>query len=102
MDNERFIALEAHYNAILPTLATKADIESLRSDMNRMIAETHKWMVGSLIGLFIGFGGLGYSLAQVLRQPAAAPLIAQPLAAAAQQPIVIYLTPPPQQAQPQK
>lgn len=97
MENERFIALEAHYNAILPTLATKADIESLRSDMNRMIAETHKWMVGSLIGLFIGFGGLGYSLAQVVRQPS----LPQPVSAGNPQPIVIYVTPPPQ-PQPQK
>ena len=98
--DERFVALEAHYNAILPTLATKADIESLRADMNRMITETHKWMLGSLIGLFIGFGGLGYSIAQILRQPVAAPAVAQ-LPIGAQQPIVIYLTPPPQ-PQPQK
>ena len=38
MDNERFSALEAHYNAILPTLATKADIEMLRADFDKTVA----------------------------------------------------------------
>lgn len=81
MDNERFIALEAHYNAILPTLATKADIEALR-------AEIHKWLVGTLIGLFIGFAGLFIAMGQIFKPTAAA---AQP----ALQPIVIYLPQPP-------
>ncbi|GJJ03859.1 hypothetical protein RugamoR64_43970 [Duganella rhizosphaerae] len=98
MDNERFAALEAHYNAILPTLATKADIEALRAEMHKMSAETHKWMVASLIGLFIGFGGLGITLSQILKpqvQLATAQVGAQQL-----QPIVIYLPQP--QAAPQK
>ncbi|MYM94232.1 hypothetical protein [Duganella vulcania] len=92
MDNERFAALEAHYNAILPTLATKADIEALRAEMHKMSADTHKWMVASLIGLFIGFGGLGITLSQILKpqvQPATVQAAAPPA-----QPIVIYLSPP--------
>jgi hypothetical protein len=32
-------ALKARFDAIVPTLATKADIEVLRAEM-------HKWMVG--------------------------------------------------------
>ena len=94
MDNERFAALEAHYNAILPTLATKADIEALRSEMHKMSADTHKWMVASLIGLFIGFGGLGVMISQILKQPPQP--VASQLTAQAPQPIVIYLSPPPQ------
>lgn len=93
MENERFAALEAHYNAILPTLATKADIEALRAEMHKMSADTHKWMVASLIGLFIGFGGLGITLGQILKpqaQSASTQGAAQP-----PQPIVIYLSPPP-------
>jgi hypothetical protein len=102
MDNERFSALEAHYNAILPTLATKADIEMLRAEMQKMSADTHKWMVASLIGLFIGFGGLGITLVQIL-QPAAALL--QPPSQPQQAlqpapPVIIYLPQP--QSQPPK
>jgi uncharacterized membrane protein len=82
MDSERLIALEAHYNAILPTLATKADIEALR-------AEIHKWLVGTLIGLFIGFAGLFIAMGQILK-----PTIAPQQGAAP--PIVIYLPQPPQ------
>jgi hypothetical protein len=60
-------------------------------------------MVGSMIGLFIGFGGLA-ALAQLLRPPATpAPVVlqAQPQAAAVQptqtpQPIAIYVSPPKQ------
>jgi len=96
MDNERQTALEARFDTILPTLATKADVESLRADI-------HKWMVGSMIGLFVGFGGLAAALGQLLKpMPQAAPVVvqapaAQPAQAQAQQslqPIVIYLTPP--------
>lgn len=93
MDNtkdERLVAMEARWDAIIPTLATKADIEALRAAMQKMSADTYKWMVGSLIGLFIGFGGLGYSMAQVLKQPPPAPAIAQP-------PATIIINIPPQQ-----
>jgi hypothetical protein len=95
MDIERQTALEARFDTILPTLATKADVEALRADI-------HKWMVGSMIGLFIGFGGPAAALAQLLKPLAApAPVVLQapPQATALQpqqtpQPIVIYLTPP--------
>jgi len=100
MDNERQNALEARFDTIVPTLATKADVEALRADI-------HKWMVGSMIGLFIGFGGLAAALAQLVKpvQPAAPVVMQQPVAqpapaaqqalpVQAPQPIVIYLTPP--------
>ncbi|MBB3118860.1 hypothetical protein [Pseudoduganella violacea] len=57
MDHE-FHAFQARIEAILPTLATKADIEAVRADMLRLVHETHKWMLASVIGMFIGFGGL--------------------------------------------
>ncbi|RZT09317.1 hypothetical protein SAMN05216319_2258 [Duganella sp. CF402] len=71
MDSDRQIALEARFDAIVPTLATKADVEALRADI-------HKWMVGSMIGLFIGFGGLAAALAQLIKPPQpAAPVVVQ-------------------------
>lgn len=71
MDNERQNAFEARFDTIVPTLATKADVEALRADI-------HKWMVGSMIGLFIGFGGLAAALAQLVKpQQPAAPVVVQ-------------------------
>jgi hypothetical protein len=94
--DDRQTALETRFDTILPTLATKADVEALRADI-------HKWMVGSMIGLFVGFGGLAAAMAQLLKPPpSAAPFIVQaapapaPVMQPAQttQPIVIYLSPP--------
>lgn len=45
--NSRLVRVEA----ILPTLATKADMEALRADIAR-------WTLATVIGLFIGFSGL--------------------------------------------
>ncbi|MES2074474.1 MAG: hypothetical protein V4462_02550 [Pseudomonadota bacterium] len=68
--DERLTALETHFNTILPTLATKADIESLRADMSRMSSELHKWVLGSMIGMFIGFAGLMLAMQNMARPPA--------------------------------
>lgn len=96
MDNERLAALEAHYNALAATFATKADVEALRADI-------HKWMVGSMIGLFVGFDGLAAAMGQLLKPlPQATPVVVQAPAvqgaqpAQSNQPIVIYLSPPAQ------
>jgi hypothetical protein len=92
--DDRQTALETRFDTILPTLATKADVEALRADI-------HKWMVGSMIGLFVGFGGLAAAMAQLLKPPpSVAPVVvqapqAQPMPPAqTNQPIVIYLSPP--------
>ncbi|SFU78289.1 hypothetical protein [Pseudoduganella namucuonensis] len=76
----------ARIDAILPTLATKGDLEALRADVAR-------WTVATVIGLFIGFAGLFVAMGNILRP--VSPPAAQP-----QQPIIIYLpAPPPQQPQ---
>lgn len=97
MDSE-VAALKAHIDAIVPTLATKADIEILRAEMHKMSAEGYRWMVASMIGMFIGFGGLYFA---ANRSFEARPMTAQP-APQPQAPIVIYLpqpqSPPPQPA----
>jgi hypothetical protein len=84
-------ALKARFDAIVPTLATKADIEVLRAEM-------HKVDGRCMIGLFIGFGGLAAALAAIgqARAPARqsvrrrSPRQQQALPAAAGQPIIIY------------
>lgn len=93
--DERLTALEAHFNAVLPTLATKADIEALRADMYKMSTDTHRWMLASLIGMFLGFGGLYFASSRELRAPASQvatpPAVTQQVA---QPPVIIYNIPP--------
>jgi hypothetical protein len=85
MDNERQMALEARFDTILPTLATKSDIEALRAEMHKMSAEGYRWMVASMIGMFLGFGGLYFAGNNFAKsQPTATPIVVQ--------------APPPQQA----
>jgi hypothetical protein len=102
MDNE-VSALKAHIDAIVPTLATKADIEILRAEMHKMSAEGYRWMVASMIGMFLGFGWLYFAANNATRSPPQpTPVVVQaPPAqtlqpAQSNQPIVIYLSPPAQ------
>ncbi|MGZ8289651.1 MAG: hypothetical protein ACXW2U_09000 [Telluria sp.] len=77
MEN-RLTTLEARFDTVLPTLATKADIESLRADVQ-------KWMVATIIGLFVGFGGLFVAMTNILRPPAF------PVQQQAQPPVIITI-----------
>ncbi|MYM66270.1 hypothetical protein GTP45_05395 [Pseudoduganella sp. FT55W] len=101
MDNERQMALEARFDMILPTLATKSDIEALRAEMHKMSAEGYRWMVASMIGMFLGFGGLYFASNNAAKPQPAAPVVVQAPPAQVQPiqtlpPIVIYVTPPAQ------
>jgi len=69
---------------IIPMLATKADLESLRWDFERGQKENRAWMLGTVLALFVGIVGAGsYFMSGNVRQPAP------------QAPIVIYASPPP-------
>lgn len=74
MDRD-FHTFQARIEAILPTLATKADIETVRTDMLRLSNETHKWMLASVIGMFIGFGGLFMAVSNTQHQALPAPVL---------------------------
>lgn len=78
-DMERLAALEARFDTVLPTLATRADIESVKSEIHKSSGETHKWMLGTVIGLFLGFGGLFLAMSNALKptpsQPPSVPTI---------------------------
>ena len=73
-------ALETRLDTILPTLATKADI-------HQAVGETHKWMIATVIGLFLGFGGLFLVMSTALKPN---PMMMQP------QPIIIQVPVAPQ------
>lgn len=86
--DERLTALETHFNTILPTLATKADIESLRADMSRMSS----WVLVSMIGMFCGFFGLMLAMQNMARPPA---VVQPPAPNPAQQTRQLEAPPPP-------
>lgn len=94
MDNERLAALEAHYNGLAATFATKADIEALRAEMHKMSAEGYRWMVASMVGMFLGFGGLYFAANKQEARPAAAPVQAAPAQAVQAPPTIIINIPP--------
>jgi hypothetical protein len=71
----------ARIEAIMPTLATRADMEALRADVAR-------WTLATVIGLFIGFGGLFLAMSNSLKPSASAGIQTQ-------QPIVIVVPAPP-------
>ena len=63
----RVTALETRLDTVLPTLATKTDIESVKSEIHKASGETHRWMLGTVIGLFLGFGGLFLAMSNALK-----------------------------------
>lgn len=78
--NARITALETRLDTVLPTLATKSDIESVKTEIHKSTGDTHKWMIGTVIGLFLGFGGLFLAMSNALKPapfPQAAPTIIQ-------------------------
>lgn len=79
----RLTALETRLDTVLPTLATKTDIESVKTEIHKSTGDTHKWMIATVIGLFLGFGGLFLAMSNALKPVAANPQ--------AQAPIVIQI-----------
>ncbi|MBC5767301.1 hypothetical protein [Ramlibacter albus] len=99
--DRRMMTLEVKWDAILPTLATKSDLAELRTEIREVRTEVHKeigevrtemqrefgavraeiqkginetqrWMIATVIGLFIGFAGLFLAMTNTLRpQPVA-------------------------------
>jgi hypothetical protein len=85
-------AIKVDVATILLNYATKADIATLRSDMYKAIADMHKamqkWMIATLIALFIGFGGLFITMSNAVKpfgpaMPSAPVIITIPVPAVA-------------------
>ncbi|MBV7535610.1 hypothetical protein KW842_07525 [Duganella sp. sic0402] len=94
MDNDRQTALEMRFDTILPTLATKSDIEAFRSEMHKMAAEGYRWMVASMVGMFLGFGGLYFAASRQEARPIAVPVQAAQAQPAQTPPAIIINIPP--------
>lgn len=67
-------------------LANKADFAELRADLHKNSVDIQRWMIATVIGLFLGFGGLFLAMSNALKQPASAP---QAALQTAQPPIII-------------
>ena len=46
-------SIDSRIEAVLPHLANKADVESLRTEMYRMEARLIKWIVGSMVTMTV-------------------------------------------------
>lgn len=60
---QEFLTMDVRLTRIetrLEQTATKADVEAIKNDIL-------KWMIGTVIGLFIGFGGLFLAMSNALR-----------------------------------
>jgi hypothetical protein len=79
ISDRRFTILETRFDTILPILATKADLAELRTEMAEMKAELKaeirgesgrmsKWMATIAITMFLGFGGMFFTMLSLSRQ----------------------------------
>jgi len=50
--------LEARWEDIIPTLATKADLGDLRTELHKMDASLTRWMLTTAVALFVGIAGM--------------------------------------------
>ncbi|WP_396615020.1 hypothetical protein ACHZ97_11220 [Lysobacter soli] len=75
--NERVAKLEA----LIPTLATKADIGEVRGDLHKMDASIVRWMIATIVGLFLGFAGLFFTVSNLMKPSSSTvtPVSAQPI-----------------------
>ncbi|MEG0939962.1 MAG: hypothetical protein RSE32_16985 [Comamonas sp.] len=103
-DNESMEARVKALEEAVKNLPTKADFAELRSDVKTSMADLraemhkgnidiHKWMIGTVIGLFLGFGGLFLAMSNALKSAPASTQTTQSPSA----PIIITL---PQPSQP--
>lgn len=63
-----FAELRAEFSELRADV--KAGMSDLRAEMHKANIDIHKWMIGTVIGLFLGFGGLFLAMSNALKQPA--------------------------------
>jgi hypothetical protein len=96
--DRRLTVLETRFDTILPMLATKTDFAELRADfanlraeyksdfgdfradIQKVIISTHRWLIGTIIVLLLGFGGMILTMAHTLKQMQPPPVLSAPAA----------------------
>lgn len=58
---------KARIDVTLSTLAQKDDVEGLKTEIHRGVVETQRWMIATVIGLFVWFGGLFLAMSNALK-----------------------------------
>lgn len=61
----------------------------IRADMHKNSVDIQRWMIATVIGLFLGFGGLFLAMSNALKQPAPSPQTTIQPASTQQPPIII-------------
>ena len=71
-------------------MATKADVQAVKTDIEAATNGTQRWMIATVLGLFIGFGGMFFGMANFLKSGPAPAAAAAPAAA----PTIVVNVPP--------
>ena len=78
----------AKLEATLGSLATKADVETVRADIHKTDASHKVWMVATVVGLFFGIAALFFGLTSSLNSKIA---LIKPTSTQQAQPIIIQI-----------
>lgn len=73
----------------MPTLSTKADLADLKSELHKMDASIKTWMMSTVLGMFVGFAGLIFTLGNSLKPGASSLQSPAPVFQSTPAPIII-------------
>lgn len=60
-------ALETRFDTILPTLATKSDVEGLRADLHKMSADIKAWTFATIITIIGTMAAAVFGVSQIYK-----------------------------------
>src|SRR5260364_146179 len=64
---DRLTALETRFDSVLPTLATNADIEDLRTGIHKVDATIKTWMLGTVLTIIGTMLAAIFGVAQIFK-----------------------------------
>jgi hypothetical protein len=59
--DRRLTVLETRFDTVLPTLATKSDIDALRVEILKVLRDNLKWTIGIGLTMLIAFVGIDFA-----------------------------------------